>query len=48
MLNRDHLFQYLSNDRRGDQGYSYLEDVKFKGKSSFLKDFYTSKKSNEY
>lgn len=48
MLNRDHLFKYLANDRRNDIGYSYLEEVKMKGKSGFLKDFYNGNKTMEY
>jgi len=36
------LFQYIapSNFTPSDRGYSYLDDKKYKGKTSFLKDFY--------
>ncbi|CAD8054291.1 unnamed protein product [Paramecium sonneborni] len=48
MLNRDHLFQYFSNQNRSDAGYSYLENQKLNGKSEFLKDFYIGNKTYEY
>ncbi|KAM3147022.1 hypothetical protein pb186bvf_000738 [Paramecium bursaria] len=47
-LNRDHLYQYLCNTNVADSGYSYLEEKKMKGKSSFLKDFIVGKQSHEY
>ena len=33
---------------QGNQGFSYHEDVKFQGKSSFLKDFYEPRGKPEY
>jgi len=41
-----YLFQYISptNASPGDRGYSFLEEKRFKGKTSFLKGFYKGNK----